>query len=308
MTLLTQDNLPADESPAGFSELFYFAGFRYWTISLLPALVGTTLPFWLRPPNFSFRWLGAIEFLVSTALFHAGFSFLLTFFQKKRTIKWPQSRLLGYACVCIVLACLLGLLINKGLRLREYVYGNIFIVFGISAILMGVLYAAPPASYWRRGGGEIVIAESLGMMPVLGAYLVQVGDLTRTVYLASLPLVVATGLWVWIKNLISRPDDEKTGRRTMVIDFGLSYSGRYAVLLLATLFLTTLLIAVFSVSINPLALITLLLSVSLYKIVAVSWREHLNPVRMIRVQRAAFMLHLATCSIITVSSLATQFA
>ena len=59
------------QSSPGF---LHFAGFRYWTASLLPALMGTTLPFWLRPPGFSFRWLGALEFLIATLLFHAGFS------------------------------------------------------------------------------------------------------------------------------------------------------------------------------------------------------------------------------------------
>jgi hypothetical protein len=52
------------------------AGLRYWTASLLPALVGTTLPFWLRPPGFSFRWAGELEFALATALMHSGFCFL----------------------------------------------------------------------------------------------------------------------------------------------------------------------------------------------------------------------------------------
>ena len=239
-------------------------------------------------------------------MFHAGFSFLQAWFEERSTTKWPKYRLLRYSCVCIVLACLLGLLINSGLHLNEYVYENIFIVFGISAVIVGLLYVAPPVSFCRRIGGEIVISESLGMMPVLGAYLVQAGDLTRTVYLASLPLVVATGLWVWIDELISRIDDEKVGRRTLVIDFGPHFSGRYGVLSLVMLFFATLLLAVFSASTNPLTLITLLLGGLAWKIVAVSWTEHLCPERMIHVRKNAFMLHLALCSIIAASSLVTQ--
>ncbi len=308
MMQVEQDNLPAGESLEGISGFLHFAGFRYWTASLLPALVGTTLPFWLRPPGFSFRWLGAIEFLFATVLFHAGFSFLQAWFENRFTTKWSRSRLLGYSCGCIVLACLLGLLINSGLHLNEYVYENIFIAFGISAIIVGLLYVAPPVNLSRRIGGEIVISEGLGMMPVLGAYLVQAADLSRTVYLASLPLAVATGLWVWIDELISRQDDEKVGRRTLVIDFGPHFSGRYGVLALALLLCATLVIAVFSESVSPLALVTLLFSGLAWRIVTVSWTKHLCPGRLIAVRRNAFVLHFVICSTVAASSLLTQLA
>jgi len=306
MTKIAQDKLPAGEPFEGISGFLYFAGFRYWTASLLPALVGTTLPFWLRPPGFSFRWLGAIEFLFATVLFHTGFSFLQAWFEGRSTTKWPKPRLLRYAGMCIVVACLLGLHLNNGLILHNGVPRSIFIVYGITALFVGVLYVAPPFNFCRRVGGEIVISESLGMIPVLGAYLVQVGDITRTVYLASLPIVVATGLWVWIDELASRIDDEKTGRKTMVIDFGPRFSGRYGVLALSMLFFTTLFLAVFSASIIPLTLIMLLLVGLVWKIVTVSWNEYSCSDRMIDVRKNAFMLHLATCSIIAASSLVTQ--
>ena len=307
MTQIAQDNLPAREPFEGISGFLHFAGFRYWTASLLPALVGTTLPFWLRPPGFSFRWLGAIEFLFATVLLHAGISFLQAWFEKRSTTtKWPKSLLLRYAGMCIVVACLLGLHLNNGLILHNGVPRSIFIVYGLTALFVGVLYVAPPFNLCRRVGGEIVISESLGMIPVLGAYLVQVGDITRTVYLASLPIVVATGLWVWIDKLVSRVDDEKAGRKTMVIDFGPHFSGRYGVLALSLLFFATLLLAVFSASIIPLTLITLLLGGLAWKIVAVSWTEYSCSDRMIDVRKNAFMLHLGTCSIIAASSLVIQ--
>jgi len=287
----------------GVRSLLHFAGFRYWTASLLPSLVGTTLPFWLRPPGFLFRLPVAIEFLFATVFVHAEFSFLLAIFEGAATPRWSKPRLLRYAGVCIVAACLLGLHLNSGLTLHYGVPRSIFIIYGLVTLFVGVLYVVPPLKFHRQKGGEIIIAEGLGMIPVLSAYLVQVGDITRTVYLASLPLVVATGLWVWMEELASISDDAQAGRRTLVIDFGLKFSARFDALTLALLLITTLIVAVLSSSTAPLTLIALLLIGLVWKIVIVAWNEYTRPERMITLGRYAFMMHLATGMIVAGSSL-----
>ncbi len=284
-----------------------FAGFRYWTASLLPALVGTTLPFWLRPPGFSFRWFAAIEFLLATLLLHAGFSFLLALFEGRATSTWSKPRLRMCAGVCIIAACLLGLHLNSGLTLHYGVLRGIFIIYGLVTLFVGALYVIPPLNFYQRMGGEIVVAEGLGMIPVLGAYLVQVGDITRTVYLSSLPLVVATGLWVWMEELASSSDDERTGRRTLVLEFGAKFSARFGVPVLAAAFFGTVIVAVISASTSPLTLIALFLIGLVWKIVVVSWNEDARSERMITLGRYAVILHLVTGLIFAESSLVTLF-
>jgi 1,4-dihydroxy-2-naphthoate octaprenyltransferase len=130
-----------------------------------------------------------------------------------------------------------------------------------------------------------------------------VGDITRAAYLTSLPIAVATGLWVWMDELASRMDDEKVGRKTMVMLFGPRFSGRSGVLALSMLFFASLLLAVFSASMSPLTLIALLLVGLVGKIVIVSWNEYSCSERMSEMRTDAFMLHLATCSVIAASPL-----
>ncbi len=297
---MTKAKCDNHKSDPGF---LHFAGFRYWTASLLPVLVGTTLPFWLRPPEFSFRWFGAFEFLLAAVLIHTGFSFLQAWFQDRATNKWTKSRLLTYAIMSIVLACIIGLHINSGLHLNKFVYENIFIVFGISVIFVGVFYVVPKFNFC----GEIIIAYSFGLLPVLGAYIIQTGDITRTVYVASIPLVIATGLWVWIEKLISREDDEKKGQKTMIMLFDRRFSGRYVVLALSILLFVTILLAVLSASLTPLALIALL-SIGLgWKIVVKSWNEYSNSKKILEVRKNAFILHLITGIIIAITPLVTLF-
>lgn len=280
-----------------------YAGCRYWTASLLPALVGTTLPFWLRPSGFSFRSFAAIEFLFATVLVHSGFSLLLAYFESDKETETYKPELLNYASGFIITACLLGLHINSGLKFHYGVPKSIFIIYGVVTLIVGVLYVLPPINLGQRIGREIVIAEGLGMIPVLGAYLVQVGDITRTVYLASMPMVATIGLWVWLEELTSKSDDEKNGRGTLVIDFGLKFSGRFGVLALVILFFGTIIVTVFTTSTPPLTWIALLLAGFAWKIVSTSWKGYSRPEQMNALVRNAFRLHIITGCIFVASSL-----
>ncbi len=289
----------------GVRRFLYLSGFRYWTASLLPALVGTTLPVWLRPTGFEFQGVAAFEFLVATVLLHAGFSLLHAMLKNRLKAKWPAYRLLGTAGVCLITACLLGMHLNGSVPQHDSVPQYIFVVYGLATLFTGVLYVLPPFSFSQRAGGEVVLAEGLGMLPVLGAYLVQVGDLNRTVYLAAMPLVIATGLWVWADELTSLNADRNERRGTMVILFGARCSGRIVTPALSILFCASLVLAVASDSLNPMALIVLVLAGLAWKIVAVSWNGYANTALMVNVRRIAFLLHFLSGVMIAISSLTT---
>jgi len=281
---------------------FRFAGVRFWTSSILPATVGTTLPFWLRPPGFVFKWPCAVEFLAAVVLFHAGFSFLLSFFKTKRSNVYPGTLLLILAGLCFMASCLLGWHINSGLTLHKGVYPHIFIIYGLAAIFVGLLYVVPPLCFYRRLGGEVIIAEGLALIPLLGAYLVQVGDITRKVYLVSIPLMAATALWILTDELVTRPRDEKSGRKTMAIDFGPKLIGKYVVPALVMFLYVTLVLNVISKSLSAAALALVLFSGFGWKIAEVSMKNYPDPEKMIHARKYAVLLHLATGIILTLSS------
>jgi 1,4-dihydroxy-2-naphthoate octaprenyltransferase len=280
------------------------AGARYWTSSVVPALVGTTLPFWLRPPGFSFRWSAALEFIVATVLVHSGFSFLLARFDHRPAAVWSRRSLGAGAATCLTAACLQGLHLDSGLRLHQGVPGYTFIVFGVLTLFAGMLYVAPPVRLARRVGGEVVLFEGLGLLPVLGAYLVQVGDLTRTAYLASLPIVVATALWVLTDEIVTRADDEREGRRTVALLVGPLLSGRVVAPMLVVA-LYGLLVAAVAVreSVSPVALVALVSLGLARKIVVLSWRAVADPAGMVQARASARTLHLVVGLVIALSSL-----
>ncbi len=288
--------------------IFQLAGNRYWTASLLPALLGTTLPFWLNPPDFKFRLLEGILFLIVIFFGHVGFSLLFSGFSKRINSKLKKKPLLILGIFSLAASVLIGLYINSSLQLHANVPKYIFIIYGITAIFVGVLYVAPPFNFYQHLYGEVIISVGLGMLPVLGAYLVQVGDITRTVYLASLPVVVSTGLWVWITELINKPDDEKFGYKTTVMHFNYKFSSRFITLFLIALIYISLALAVFGrPSLNPLSLIALFSIIFALMIIKIIWKDYENLRVLQNARKYAFLIHLSICIVIIAASLSSHF-
>lgn len=215
--------------------------------------------------------------------------------KKHHYLKWGKA--------CIVLACALGLHLESGLKLHKGVYEHIFLVFGVSALFAGALYVLPPFRFWHRSGGEVDIALGIGFLPVLGAYLIQAGDITRRVYLASLPIVAATGLWVWIEEMASREDDEKSGRNTLVQDFGARFSGRFGVPIILAGFFLSVIAAVVSRAVPPSVLILFVLIIPGWRMMVTASRECAHPGRMAVLRQTAFWLHFATFFALALSPL-----
>jgi 1,4-dihydroxy-2-naphthoate octaprenyltransferase len=269
---------------------------NYCTSSILPALAGTVLPFWLKPHNFTFKPFVAVEFLIAVILFHSGFIFFKSYFDEKH-----KSNLLVPAIILIVISVVIGFHINTHLP------GITFIVFGITSLFAGFLYVFPPLKFRNRPGGEVVLSISLGMIPVLGAYFIQVGDLTRTVYLASFPLIASAGIWVWTENLNTGFEDENSGRKTLVTDLGVRFSSRYALIILLLLYTVTVIIAVISISLNSYVLISLISLLPFSKSAYALWNNCEDKTILLKLQKLAFYIHLTTSVIIILSSLTPLF-
>lgn len=284
-----------------WSDTLALAGARYWSASVLPALVGTVLPFWIRPIRYTFKWAGALEFVVATVLMHAGFSFLLARFEGRTAEGWTRSRLVWAAVACTGAACLLGV------HLSRYTPDLILYVYGFGTLFAGLLYVSPPFSFHLRAGREIVIAKGLGFIPVLGAYLIQVGDIKRVVYVAAIPIVAATWLWVWTEEMSTRVSDIEADRQTLVTWFGARFSGRVVVPLISAGVAVTIVGAVVTGAVSSIALAALLSVVLLARIVAVAWNGHADPQSLQPAVAGARGVHTVVCLVLAASALGALF-
>ena len=295
-------------SKSSFSEYFYLAGFRYWTASILPAITGLTLPFWLDPPDFEFRIFESILFLIATITCHAGFSFLYYGVQNQHRLKWRKSKLLLFGIIHLIATILIGLYLNRQLHLNSKVPSYIFIVYGVSVIFTGILYVAPPFYLSRRVFGEFVLSVGLGLLPVLGAYILQAGDITRTVYLASLPLVISTGLWNWIIELVKKETYENSGYKTTAMLFPFPISCRVITPILIFALYTSLFLAVFGrSSLSPFSLAALVSLFFAWKIVRKAWKNEEIIDHLKIAGKYACLIHLTVGVGIIMSSFSTLF-
>ena len=113
--------------------------------------------------------------------------------------------------------------------------GPVVLLFGAIGILCGYFYVAPPVYFARRGLGELVVGLNIGFLPVIGAYYVQTGSVTRESIVAGLPLFGLMAAVLFINEFPDMNADARVGKRTLVVRMGrLKASRFYAVLTLAS--------------------------------------------------------------------------
>ena len=88
---------------------------------------------------------------------------------------------------------------------------------GVAGIAIGVAYTAPPLKLVYRGLGEIAVALGFGPVMLLGAYVVQTGDLALEPFLLSLVPGIFIALILYVNEIPDRRSDAAAGKRTLPV-------------------------------------------------------------------------------------------
>jgi len=114
----------------------------------------------------------------------------------------------------LLVAALLGLAL---IAMR----GPVVLAFGITGVLLAVLYSIGPVRLSGLGVGEAAVGVGFGVVPVTGAAWLQSGTIDMNLLLFSFPI----SLWVTAILLANEiPDvqaDAATGKRTLPVRIGL---------------------------------------------------------------------------------------
>ncbi|HUF53680.1 MAG TPA: prenyltransferase [Dehalococcoidia bacterium] len=91
------------------------------------------------------------------------------------------------------------------------------LAIGVLGVLLSVFYTAPPLRLVHRGLGELTTAIGFGPMMVLGAYVVQTGELAWEPFVASIPVAILIALVLYVNEIPDRPSDASVGKRTLPV-------------------------------------------------------------------------------------------
>jgi 1,4-dihydroxy-2-naphthoate octaprenyltransferase len=131
------------------------------------------------------------------------------------------------ALACFSAATLVGLYLVA-------IGGWSILVVGLLSILSGLAYTAGPVPLAYVGLGDLFVLLFFGFVAVGGAYYVQAGHLTSSLWLAALPAGALSTAILAVNNLRDAGTDGKAGKRTLVVRFGAT-AGKieYCLMLLA---------------------------------------------------------------------------
>ena len=212
--------------------LFLAARPKFLTASAAPVLVGSTLGFAIAG---TFNWPLFLLALFATMALHSGANIANDYFDHISGNDWANKNVtpfsggrqfiqqnilspkttLAASFFCLALGASFGIVIL-------YLTRSWFIlILGLTGLLGGFFYTAPPVKLGYRGVGEIAIAFLFGILPVYGSYYLQTG----TVDIIPLPAACVVGILIFLIILINEfpdlPADAAVNKKTLVVRLGI---------------------------------------------------------------------------------------
>lgn len=283
----------------------------FFTGSLAPILVGTAAGYYaIGGP---LQWDLALLALISLTLLHASanlfndffdhlsgtddinVSYLAPFTGGSRVIQQGLARpwqVLVGACVCIGLAAVIGFYL-------VYRAGWPVLCLGLIGGLTGFFYTAPPFKFSYRGGGELFIFLDFGLLPVLGAYYLQIGHFDTLAVWASLPVALLITDILWINQFQDADADAAVKKRHWVVRLGRKRSAWVHVGLLAATYVC-IIVPVMAGTLPLTALLALLGALPAIKAAVTAVRHYDDLPALAPANAATVAAHLLTSVLLAV--------
>ena len=178
--------------------------FTWWT-ALLTLIGGSFAHLAINVTNDIFDTLsGADEANTTPTMFSGG----------SRVAVYDLVTIRGLAAIAIGL---FGAAAAIGLVLVAITQSMTLLWIGVAGIAVGVAYTAPPLKLVYRGLGELAVALGFGPMMLLGAYVVQTGELAWEPFVLSLVPGILIALILYVNEIPDRRSDAETGKRTLPV-------------------------------------------------------------------------------------------
>ena len=230
------DPVPADYAGQSFGRtakrLFHATRPKFFPASVLPVLAGTA---WGVQASGHFDGIVFTLALLATVCVHAGSNVLndvgdesngtdrrnsdriypytggSRFIQTGILDKTSMARLGGSLLLVASIAGVV-LLIARG---------PVILLFGVSGVVLGVLYSLGPVRLSSIGLGETAVATAFGILPVTGAAWLQGAAINADLLLYALPISAWVAAILLINEVPDIEADGVSGKRTLPVRLGL---------------------------------------------------------------------------------------
>ena len=178
--------------------------FTWWT-ALLTLIGGSLAHLAINVTNDIFDTLSGADDANTTPTMFSGGS---------RVAVYDLVTIRGLAAIAIGL---FGAAAAIGLVLVAVTQSMTLLWIGVAGILVGVAYTAPPLKLVYRGFGEVAVALGFGPIMLLGAYVVQTGELAWEPFVLSLVPGLLIALILYVNEIPDRRSDAEAGKRTLPV-------------------------------------------------------------------------------------------
>lgn len=282
--------------------------------TVMPILLGLTFSVY---QNHTLHWFAAALTLLAGMLLHAAVNVLNDYYDAlngtddlntERVFPFTGgSRFIqnGVLTQQQTLAYGLGLLLATiiiGMYLLTYAGMTLFWL-GLTGVLLGWGYSAPPLSLNSRGLGEVSVLTGFWLLPC-GAALVQTGELSLTLLVVSLPVGLLTANLLYINQFPDRKADIQAHKMHWVARLP-ARKARWGYVLIALLAWSLLLLLVAVGMLPMLALLAVLPAVLSFRAARILLHNATRPSRLapaIRLSIQAVLVHAVVLALVLLVS------
>jgi 1,4-dihydroxy-2-naphthoate octaprenyltransferase len=177
-------------------------------------------------------------------------------------------------------------------------------ILTVIGILLGYFYSANPFSLSYRGFGELAVAIAFGPLLVNYAFLTQTGTMTPESVLISIPLAMLIFLVLFVNEFPDYDADRKASKKTIVVSLGRAMSARIYAAVMAMVYGSVLLCAVYISPFVAVSMLTVLIGLKAARIVLA---HHSDAKRLFPANAMTIMLHLSTGLLLIAGFLLDKF-
>jgi len=212
-------------------------GLNKWTMAIRPktlpaaispVLVGTTFAYY----HGYFDWIVAIATLIASLFIQIGSNFANDVYDFLKGTdnenrlgpkRATQSALITPAEMKKGMMMVFGLALLIGVYLA-WIGGWIIVAIGTISIISAFAYTGGPYPLGYHGWGDVFVFIFFGLIAVPGTFYLQTGFINEEVVLLGIALGVLSTAILVVNNLRDADTDIETGKKTLAVRFGKSFS------------------------------------------------------------------------------------